>query len=95
MTAPRPLYRLVELLASSGRVYVVEGEKAADAVASLGLVATTSAGGAKAAAKTDWSPLAGRKVVILPDNDAPGEAYAAEIVRLLSSLKLSAPKDEA
>ena len=46
---PRPLYALPELLQSTGRVWVVEGEKAADALRAIGLTATTSPGGSKAA----------------------------------------------
>jgi len=84
MPEPRPLYRLPEILAASedAFVFVVEGEKCADVVASLGFHATTSAGGANAADKTDWSPLRGRHVVILPDNDSAGERYADEVARL-------------
>lgn len=82
-TAPdnRPLYRLPELLAAnSDRVVIVtEGEKCADALAGLGYAATTSFGGANAARKTDLSPLAGRKVIIWPDHDAPGQKYAEQI----------------
>ena len=36
------------------------------------VAATTSAHGAKSAEKSDWTPLAGRTVVILPDHDAAG-----------------------
>lgn len=84
MPAPRPLYGLPELRATTpgDRVYVTEGEKAADAARALGLVATTSAGGARAAAQSDWSPLAERDVVILPDHDDAGEKYAADVARL-------------
>lgn len=85
MPAPRPLYRLPEL-AKAGTVFVVEGEKAADAVVSLGLNATTSAGGSNAAKQTDWSPLAGRDVVIIPDNDVPGSQYAETVGDLLLAL---------
>ena len=46
-----------------------------------GLVATTSAHGAQSPHKSDWSPLAGKDVVILPDHDAPGENYAKAVVR--------------
>jgi len=88
MSEPRPLYALPEL-AGAKRVYVTEGEKAAEAVRSLGLVATTSPHGAKSAAKADWSTLAGREVILLPDNDAPGERYAADVAALLA--KLSPP----
>ncbi len=75
--SPRPLYRLHDLvsLPPDVRVYICEGEKAADAAWKLGLPATTSFGGAQAAAKTDWGPLAGRDVVSLPDNDEAGRKY--------------------
>jgi hypothetical protein len=82
MPAPRPLYRLPEVLATVDTIYVAEGEKAADALVSLGLVATTSPNGSKSAGKADWSPLAGRRVVIVPDHDGPGEAYADDVARL-------------
>ena len=82
MPAPRPLYRLPELLSGVGTIYVAEGEKAAEALLSIGLTATTSASGAKAAAITDWSHVEGHEVVVLPDNDAPGEAYATDVARL-------------
>lgn len=79
MPTPRPLYGLPDLLAtkpggSGGRVYVTEGEKAADAARAVGLgagVATTSPHGSKSAGKADWSPVAGREVVILPDHAPP------------------------
>jgi len=86
MPAPRPLYRLREV-ERADRVYVVEGEKAADALRETGLVATTSVGGARAARKTDWSPLAGKEVIILPDNDAAGTSYASQVIELLSGIK--------
>jgi len=80
---PHPLYRLPDLLATpaGSRVYVTEGEKAADVACALGLVATTSAGGANRAEGSDWSPLAGREVVILPDRDDPGLGYADDVAR--------------
>lgn len=83
---PRPLFGL-DVLAQADiarAVFIVEGEKAAAALQSLGLVAVTSQGGSKAAAKTDWTPLEGRgRVYLLPDNDAPGEAYAEAIASIL------------
>ncbi len=86
-TGPLPLYRLPELLASTADViYVCEGEKCADAAANIGLVATCSAHGSSAAAKTDWTPLAGRDVVIIPDHDAPGERYVADVSRIVAAL---------
>jgi replicative DNA helicase len=82
MPTPRPLYRLPAVLSSTGPLWVCEGEKAADALVSIGLEATTSPGGAEAAGKADWSPVAGREVVVVPDHDDPGEAYAADVARL-------------
>ena len=68
-------YRLRDILNSTGPVFICEGEKAADAVAGLGLVATTAHGGAGR-----WWPslndyFRGRPVIILPDNDEPGERH--------------------
>lgn len=81
---PHGLYRAAELPAD-GPVFVVEGEKAADAAWSIGLPAVTS-GGATSAPDADWSPLAGHKVVILPDNDDPGRAYARAVAEVLRGL---------
>jgi uncharacterized membrane protein len=81
-----PLYRLPAVLQSQGRVYLCEGEKAADAVRSLGLTATTSAHGANSVKRTDWTPLAGRQVVILPDHDDAGVKYAEEVVTTLDKV---------
>lgn len=79
---PRVLYRLPELIAADPEepVFYVEGEKDADRLAALGLVATTAGGAA------DWRPemarsLRGRDVVILPDNDAPGRKHAEQVAR--------------
>jgi hypothetical protein len=75
-----PLFHLAELIARPNeRVFITEGEKCACELATLGLLVTTSAHGAKSAHKTDWQPLAGREVVILPDNDAEGRVYAQTV----------------
>ena len=82
-----PLFRLPQLIARSGElVFIVEGEKCACDLATLGLLVTTSAHGAKSAYKTDWQLLAGREVVILPDNDAEGRAYAQTVAGILNRL---------
>ena len=89
MPHPRPLYRLPEILKTQegDTVFVVEGEKCAEAMKCFcGLLATTSSGGAQAANKTDWSPLRGRHVVIIPDNDLAGEHYASEVTRLCRAI---------
>ncbi|MCA9295079.1 MAG: DUF3987 domain-containing protein, partial [Phycisphaerales bacterium] len=80
-----PLYGAPELV-DAEMVFIVEGEKCADAARSIGLIATTSAHGAKGAARTDWTPLAGRDVVVLPDNDDGGMDYAETVEDILLAL---------
>lgn len=73
----RVLYLLPDLLASTGTVYLVEGEKDADRLVSLGITATTLAQGAQAKLTPSMiEDLAGRDIVILPDNDKPGRDAA-------------------
>ena len=60
-------------------VNITEGEKCADAA--HGLLAewfsvVSWPGGGKADGKVDWSPLAGKEVLIWPDKDSPGWDYA-------------------
>jgi hypothetical protein len=82
----RPLYGL-HTLTRGGDVYVVEGERCAAALHSLGLAAVTSCGGCEAAAKADWTPLSGvSRVVILPDHDTPGDHYADAVAGILAAL---------
>ncbi len=81
----RPLYGLDRLAERpAAPVLVTEGEKDADAAAALvpGFVVTTSPNGARSAAKADWEPLRGRRVVVWPDADAPGATYATDVARL-------------
>lgn len=85
MPEPRPLYCLPNL-AGAVRVYITEGEKAADAARAIGLTATTSAHGSQSPDKTDWTPLAGTECVILPDNDDPGGKYADAVGAILTKL---------
>lgn len=72
---PRPLLRLDELARRSlSPVVLCEGEKAADAAAVLlpEHVATCWPNGTNSWQKADFSALAGRDVLLWPDNDAPG-----------------------
>jgi len=72
--APRVLYRLPELLATDkdAWAFITEGEKDADNLAAIGLVATTNPGGAgKWSHLAEDSVLHGRHVAILWDKDAP------------------------
>ncbi|MDP6526626.1 MAG: DUF927 domain-containing protein, partial [Kiritimatiellia bacterium] len=77
----RVLYRLPELLAADPAkpVFIVEGEKDADNLIKLGLVATTNPMGAG-----KWLPeysvwLEGRQVVKVPDNDRTGREDAVKV----------------
>lgn len=79
---PRVLYRLPDLIAAdlAEWVFVVEGEKDADRLASMGFVSTTCPQGAGKWPKlADDSVLHGRRVAIVPDRDAPGEQHARDI----------------
>lgn len=82
----KPLYRLHDLTARpNDTVIVVEGEWCADALAKAGILAITS-GAADSAGKADWQPLAGRTVVIWPDNDDAGQRYADAVKSVLLAL---------
>ncbi|MBX9428658.1 hypothetical protein KY487_05175 [Ralstonia pseudosolanacearum] len=82
---PRPLYNQPGL-ASATQVVLVEGEKCAQALIDAGIVATTAMHGANAPVeKTDWSPLAGKAVLIWPDRDKPGWEYAANAAQAILS----------
>lgn len=85
----RVLFDLPELLNSSGPVVFVEGEKDVRTAQRLGFTATTApqgAGKGKADKVADWSPLLGRDVVIIPDNDKPGREHAERVEHLLKDI---------
>ena len=63
-------------------VYLCGSGIAAKALLALGLLATTWVDGATGAYLTDWSPLAGRRVFIVPDNDGTSRQHAERIARL-------------
>lgn len=82
----RVLYRLPEVIAaveSGTSVWVVEGEKDADALTELGEVATTNAGGAKNWHTVPDAPqvLTGADVIVWGDDDEPGHAFARSVVQ--------------
>lgn len=80
----RVLYRLPELLARQDDVvWFVEGEKDADRLASMGLLATTNSGGAKKFNKDQAQSLAGRTIALCPDQDEPGLQSAEQVKALL------------
>lgn len=83
----RVLYRLPEMNRDRKQpLWIVEGEKDADALADLGFRVTTTLGGASA-----WRPeyvdsikrCKVEGVYVVPDNDAPGRKYAYAIATSL------------
>jgi len=77
------LYRLQEVL-SAPIVFLVEGEKDVETLRAHGFVATTNAGGAKATWLSEYTEaLAGREVIVIPDNDKPGLNRSAHTARSL------------
>lgn len=91
----RPLFGLSGLDGSekSITVFVVEGEKAALALQQMfpDSPVLTSASGARAASKSDWSPLAGRDVVIWPDHDDAGLKYEQDVIKLIRAVEPATP----
>ena len=97
IVAPLPLYGQVRLAKDRSSVVVVtEGEKDVDTLAHFGLLATTAPMGADAITcplsndgkpgKVDWSPLAGRSVVLWGDDDEPGRNHMVRVARCLARL---------
>jgi len=83
----RPLYRLDALKENDGPVVIVEGEKCADALNDLGILAITAFGGCNGVGKTDFAPLRNRDVIIWPDNDEPGFSYRDKVAFALAKEK--------
>ncbi len=77
------LYRLPDLIAAPADavIYLAEGERKADKLASWGLVATSSKDLPK-----DLSAFQGRTVAILPDNDPEGAKIARELCAALNDI---------
>jgi hypothetical protein len=89
---PYNLPALLDAKTAGRNIFLVEGEKAADAIKSIGMIASTAHTGAGSwpAAITEY--FAGAQVIILPDNDVPGWQYAYKaaeaILPIAKSLKV-------
>jgi putative DNA primase/helicase len=86
------LYRLRDVLtavAAGRRIFICEGEKDADSVAALGLVATTNVGGAKKWRAEYNETLRDAHVVLLPHNDDPGRAHVGQVAAALNGVAAS------
>jgi len=83
---PPLLYGLPRLVAAppGEPIFIVEGEGKVDALAAFGLFAACTDSGAKSKWPVGFEDLfTGRPVVILPDNDAPGEEYSETVAAAL------------
>jgi putative DNA primase/helicase len=78
-------YRLPQIIQAKA-VFIVEGEKDAEALAALGLAATCNAQGAGKWRAEYNRHFAGKRVCILPDNDDPGRKHARDVARQLHGL---------
>lgn len=66
------------------QIIIVEGEKDADNLNRLGFIATTNSGGAGKWEDSFTQYLTGKDIVIIPDNDEPGEKHAARVAGILN-----------
>src|SRR5438132_964888 len=64
-------------------IYIVEGEKDVETLRAMGLVATCNRGGAGKWEDSYTATLEGADVIVLPDNDKPGQEHAALIAARL------------
>ena len=101
---PYRLFELQQAVTNGKVVYIAEGEKAVDALCSLGVTATTSHAGAGGWNADLNQYFVGANVVVVPDNDLAGWSYATKIVESLlpvvktirvTDLGLETPKADA
>jgi len=97
----RVLYRLPKIIAAQ-EVWVVEGEKDADALVDCGFEATCNVGGAGKWLDSYTDSLADKDVVVCGDNDKAGEEHAQKVmdslagkVRSLRRVKAPSPHKDA
>ena len=89
---PYNLPALLDAKTAGRNVFLVEGEKAADAIKSIGMIATTAHTGAGSWPDAITEYFAGAQVIIVPDNDIAGWGYAYKaaeaILPIVKSLKV-------
>lgn len=83
---PYRLPELQEAISLEHPVFVVEGEKDVDRLASLNVTATCNAGGAGKWTADHAAFLTGADVVVIPDYDEAGEAHAEKVCRSLKGV---------
>lgn len=95
------LYRLPQLLAEpiEHPAVIVEGEGKANALVALGLCGVSGPSGAKVWVHSWADHFAGRKVVVMPDNNLPGLTHASVVAGSLllhgaAAVKVIRPGEE-
>lgn len=82
------LYKLLDVERATEAI-IVEGEKDADTVANMGLVATTCPMGAKKWKESYSEALRGKNVVLVPDNDNEGREHMTQVGAALKGIAKS------
>ena len=80
---PKVIYNLpavINAVKEGFHIWVVEGEKDADTLMDMGIIATTMPGGAGKWLPIHTAVLAGAEVEIVADNDEPGMAHAKTVL---------------
>lgn len=83
-------YNLPQILEQKDKtIFIVEGEKDADRLMSLGFLATTNSGGSK-----NWNEslnkwFENRRVILIPDNDSVGYLHIDKVAKALLRASLS------
>lgn len=84
------LPQVLEAVETGKPVFILEGEKDVLNLGAFGLVGTTNAGGANSPWEASFSEsLRGGNVIVIPDNDGPGEKHALEVAESLHGIAAS------
>jgi hypothetical protein len=86
---PYRLAELIEAIADDRPIYIVEGEKKADALWKIGVASTTAPMGAGKWPAHFAPYFEGARVVILPDNDEPGRRHADQVAANIADVAAS------
>jgi hypothetical protein len=84
---PKVLYNLPTVIKGVREgypIWIVEGEKDADTLTEMGIIATTMPGGAGKWLEIHTNTLAGGTIVVVADNDEPGIAHAKVVTEELA-----------
>lgn len=83
---PYRLPAVLEAVRKSARVFIIEGEKDADALTARGRSATTNPMGAGKWRSEFASYFQGARVIVLPDNDDVGRRHSIQVAQSLAAI---------